>query len=118
MQGDVGHGEGGPPREVALTERGTPVFLIKGVPEKVVPDSFKRRGRGQPAPLGPFAMWLGSVIPRNTCAIIHYSKPGSTVRIVRIFKIGKSGDLIKITARSIRVDDRKRLVKQGILNAS
>jgi hypothetical protein len=64
-------------------------------------------------------MWLGSVIPRGTCAIIHYKKPKpSTTTIIRIFKVGKAGDVFKITARSIRLEDRKRLVKAGILNQS
>jgi hypothetical protein len=105
--------------QIAVTERGTPVYLIKGVPEDVVPESFRRRGRGQPSPTGPFAMWLGSIIPRGTCAVVHYQKPPpSRSTIIRIFKVGKAGDVFKITARSIRLADRKRLVASGILNQS
>lgn len=103
---------------VAQTERGTPVYLVEGVPENVVPESFIRRGRQQPPPRGSFARWLAETIPLGTCAIIHYQKPNSRTKVIRIFKVGKDGDVFKITARSLRLEDRKRLVAKGILRAS
>jgi hypothetical protein len=105
--------------KVAETERGTPVFLVEGIPEDVVPESFRRRGRTQPPPRGPFAQWLASTIPHGTCAIVHYQKPPpAQSKIIRIYKVGKAGDVFKITSRAIKLADRKRLVADGILRAS
>ncbi len=59
-------------------------------------------------------MWLAKQIPLNTCAIIHYNGK----RVIRIFKVGRDADVFKITARSIKLTDRKRLVEEGILRSS
>ena len=99
---------------VAHTDRGTPVYLIEDPPEDVVPESFKRRRTPAPPPRGPFAAWLASQIPHGACAIVHYNKR----RVIQIFKVGKDADVFKITARSIKLEDRKRLVAEGILRAS
>lgn len=97
---------------VALTERGTPVYVLKEpIPAKVVPPEFKKkRGLGDPAPFGKFAGWLADRFPRSSAVIVRYR------RYTRIIKIGKSGDIFSLTARSIRKEDRARLIKEGLLN--
>ena len=97
---------------VALTERGTPVYVLKEpIPDNVVPPQFKKkRGLGDPAPFGRFAGWLAARFPRSSAVIVRYR------RYTRIIKIGKSGDIFSLTARSIRKEDRARLIKEGLLN--
>lgn len=98
-------------KKVGVTERGTPVYLIEeDIPESVLPKSCRRaRGSANPAPHGPFSEWLSSRIGRGNCAIVRIG------RSTRIYKIGKEGDVFTITARSIAIEDRKRLVADGIL---
>lgn len=97
---------------VALTERGTPVYVLQDpIPESVVPPEFKKkRGLGDPAPFGQFAKWLAGKFPRSSAVIVRYR------RYTRIIKIGKSGDIFSLTARSICRKDRVRLIKDGLLN--
>jgi hypothetical protein len=97
---------------VAATDRGTPVYVLgEEIPPDLVPPQFlKRRGLGDPEPRGPFARWLNTLFPRSSAVIVRYR------RYTRIFKIGKGGDVFSLTARSIRPEDRARLVAEGILN--
>lgn len=98
------------PKPVAYTERGQPVYVL----DKKIPDGIKpkgrRRGIGTPDPVGPFANWLRDIYGQNVCVIV---KEG---RHSRIFKIGMGGDVFPVSARSIEVKDRKRLVSKGLLN--
>lgn len=99
-----------PPEPIAQTERGTPVFLIaEQVPETLLP----RSGRTlSPIPAGPLAEWI-AVRHAPPCVVIV--KRGKRTRI---FKLTASGDVIVISARSIQLDDRKRLVEAGIIPKS
>jgi len=97
---------------VAETDRGTPVYVLdEPIPERLVPPQFrKKRGLGDPDPFGPFAKWLASKFPKSSAVIVRYR------RYTRILKIGKGGDVFTLTARSIRREDRARLVREGLLN--
>jgi len=99
-------------KPVAETERGTPVYTLDyEIPPEIVPKEFeKKRGLGEPDPYGPFAAWLNTLYPRSTAVIVRYR------RYTKIFKIGKGGDVFPLTARSVKKEDRARLVKDGLLN--
>ena len=101
----------GMPERVAETDRGTPVYLLQDeLPEGLLPK--RHRGIGTPTPDGPFAKWLAEKYPKPSCVIVRYG------RSVKIFKLGERGDVFPITARSIKLEDRRRLVEAGILNKS
>lgn len=96
---------------IAHTENGTPVYqLTDPIPEEVLPKSLGSRGGQAPAPLGPFAKWLGTKVPvRPACIIVKYK------RYIRIFRVWKTGEVFSVTTRAIRSEDRKRLMAEGIL---
>jgi hypothetical protein len=95
--------------EVAQTERGTPVYLLgEEMPDELVPRA-SRRGIGVPPPDGDFAKFLTDRFPAPSCVIIRWHK------YTRIFKLSERGDVFPVTARSIKPDDRKRLVDSGLL---
>src|SRR6056300_139207 len=99
-----------PIRLVAQTDRGTPVYLLMcNVPEEVLPMSLKRRGEDGPEPHGEFSSWLSNFVPTNSCVIVKHK------RRIGIYKINARRELLKITARSNRKDDRARLAEEGIL---
>jgi len=96
-------------KEIAQTERGTPVYLLEGdLPENLVPKGG-RRGIGTPPPEGALAQWLSERYPKPSCVLIRWRK------FTRIFKLSERGDVFPITARSIKMEDRKRLVEVGLL---
>jgi len=96
--------------EIAQTERGTPVYLLgEVIPDDLVPKG-RRRGIGTPPPEGAFAQWLVERFPAPSCVIIRWRK------YTRILKLSERGDVFPITARSIKLDDRKRLIDSGLLN--
>lgn len=96
---------------VAETERGTAVYLLKSdIPDILMPKGGGRRGIGAPQPKSPLAAWLLVHCPQPACIIIRYR------RYARIFKITPDGEVFPITARSIKLEDRLRLVEQGLLN--
>lgn len=95
---------------VAQTERGTPVYVLNHpLPEELVPRG-NRRGIGTPPPEGPLAQWLVERFPAPSCVIIRWRK------YTRVFKLSERGDVFPVTARSIKLEDRKRLVADGLLN--
>jgi hypothetical protein len=54
--------------------------------------------------------YLYRILPRRpACIIVRCG------RFVRIFKLNRVGEVFTVTARSIREDDRKRLVAEGYL---
>jgi len=96
---------------IAATDRGTPVYMLEEPwPEGSIP--VTRRGLGNPAPRGVFARFLHSRYAEGSCVIVRHK------RSVRIFKLFKDGEVHAITARSIKLADRKRLVSEGILQRS
>lgn len=95
---------------VAQTERGTPVYVLtEAIPDDLVPKG-SRRGIGTPVPEGPLARWLAERFPAPSCVIIRWR------RYTRIFKLSERGDVFSVSARSIKPDDRKRLIESGMLN--
>lgn len=96
---------------IAVTDRGTPVYMLEEPwPEGSIP--MMRRGLGNPPPRGVFARFLHAKYAEGSCVIVRHR------RSVRIFKLFREGEVHAITARSIRLEDRKRLVAQGILQRS
>lgn len=94
---------------IATTERGTPVYSMdEELPAGLLPTS--NRGIGSPSPEGALARWLAERYQAPCCVIIRWRKYS------RIFKLSERGDIITVTARSIRVSDRKRLVESGLLS--
>lgn len=101
------------PIPVAETDRGTPVYLLEEeIPKELLAPFLTRRGLGTPQPNGYFARWLGQRFPVESCVIVRHK------RSVKIFKIFSAGDVHTITARSIKPEDRKRLVEDGVLPKS
>lgn len=102
-----------PPKPIAETDRGTPVYLLEEeIPKDMLTQLMTRRGLGTPHPKGRFSRWLCERFPVEACVIVKHK------RSVKIFKIFEAGDVHTITARSIAIEDRKRLVKEGVLNRS
>jgi len=97
---------------IATTERGTPVYSMDGeLPDNLLPRPATRtRGIGAPAPEGPLAKWLAERYPAPCCVIIRWRKYS------RILKLSERGDIITVSARSIRIEDRRRLVEAGLLS--
>lgn len=96
------------PEAIAMTERGTPVYLLnEEVPDDLLPK--RSRGIGQPTPEGPLAKWLAERFPAPSCVILRWR------RFTRILKLSERGDVFTVSARSIAVDDRRRLIEAGIL---
>lgn len=96
---------------IAETDRGTPVYMLEEAwPTGSIP--VTRRGLGNPPPHGEFARFLHARYAEGSCVIVRHK------RSVRIFKLFKQGEVHAITARSIKLVDRKRLVSQGILQRS
>jgi len=97
---------------IAMTERGTPVYSLDNeLPADLLPRSAARsRGLSVPAPEGPLAKWLAERYPAPCCVIIRWRKYS------RILKLSERGDIISVSARSIRIEDRKRLIEDGILS--
>ena len=94
---------------IARTDRGTPVYLLgDDMPDELVPRAY-RRGIGVPPPDGDFARFLTDRFPAPSCVIMRWRK------YTRIFKLSERGDVFPVTARSIKLDDRKRLVESGLL---
>ena len=94
---------------IAQTERGTPVYMLNdSMPEGLIPKG-SRRGIGTPPPVGAFSSWLTERFPTPSCVIIRWRN------YVRIFKLSERGDVFPVTARSIKLEDRKRLVESGLL---
>lgn len=91
---------------VAYTDRGTPVYHLQEIPKDLLP--LKKNS----PPTGPFAAYLVQTVGIKACVIIKHRSS------VRIFKVGQSGDVFPVTARAIRIEDRKRLVAEGILRRS
>ena len=101
------------PTPVAETDRGTPVYLLaEEIPPELLKPFLTRRGLGTPQPRGHFSKWLAERFPPESCVIVKHR------RSVKIFKIFAAGDVHTITARSIRPEDRKRLVEEGVLPKS
>ena len=96
---------------VARTDRGTPVYLLdEPWPDGSIP--VTRRGLGTPNPRGRFARFLHGIYAEGSCVIVRHK------RSTKIFKLFSDGEVHTITARSIRLEDRERLVDQGILQRS
>lgn len=101
----------GAPKPIAHTERGQPVYVLdRAIPVDIMPKGRGRRGIGTPEPKGGFALWLLDLYGQDTCVIVKHGRHS------RIFKIGINGDVFPISARSIEVEARKRLVGMGLLN--
>jgi hypothetical protein len=79
------------------------------IPDDVLPKGFGTRS-GKPPPKGTFASWLATKVPvRPACIIVRYK------RHIRIFRVWRTGEVFTVTARAIKIEDRKRLVQEGIL---
>lgn len=85
-------------------------LLDRDWPEGSIP--VTRRGLGTPSPRGVFARFLHALYEEGECVIVRHK------RSVKIFKLFSQGEVHAITARSIRMEDRKRLVEQGVLQRS
>jgi len=93
---------------IAETERGTPVYVLtEELPTELLGKSA--RGIAAPSPDGPLAKWLAERYPAPCCIVLRWRKYS------RILKLSERGDIITVSARSIRIEDRKRLIEAGII---
>lgn len=97
---------------IAETIWDTPVYSYPGEVEPgIIPKNMLKRSQGDILrPDSDFAAFLARVLPRRpACIIMRHGK------YIRIFKLGRTGEVFTVTARSIKEEDRKRLVELGVL---